>query len=403
LGLNVENIAEQFTAYDLLEVKADDDEIDYEKVCEILTQKKPFNTITLNDEISEGEEKVKFEAVVGNPPYNEDTNGDSTGTNPIYHHFINISQKISPINVLITPARFLFNAGKTPKAWNKKMLNDEHFKIAYYKQNPDKVFAGIPITGGVAISYWNKNEKYEPIGTFIPYEELQTIIETVKQKDTFKNITEIIYVHSKFDLEKMYEINPAYKNLIGSEGRDRRVRANAFEVFDFFTEMPTCDEDIRVLGLYENKRTYRYVHPKYLEPCDWVNKYKVFVPESNGASGMLGEESARIISRPAMGSANDGVTQTFIVVGAFDTQAESNNLHKYILTKFSRLLLGSLKATQRNNSSTWANVPLQDFTENSDIDWTKSIAEIDQQLYAKYGLTQEEIDFIETMIKPMGD
>ena len=125
------------------------------------------------------------------------------------------------------------------------------------------------------------------------------------------------------------------------------------------------------------------------------------MPESNGASGMLGDEAARIISRPAMGLPNDGVTQTFIVVGAFDTQVEADNLHKYILSKFCRLLLGSLKATQRNNSSTWANVPLQDFTANSDIDWSKSIPEIDQQLYAKYNLTEEEISFIESMIKPM--
>ena len=179
------------------------------------------------------------------------------------------------------------------------------------------------------------------------------------------------------------------------------MRANAFEVFNFFTETPQKSTDIRVLGLYQNKRTYRYVNEQYLENCEWINKYKVFVPESNGASGMLGDEAARIISRPAMGVPNDGVTQTFIVVGAFDTQVEADNLHKYILSKFCRLLLGSLKATQRNNSSTWANVPLQDFTANSDIDWSKSIPEIDQQLYAKYNLTEEEISFIESMIKPM--
>lgn len=401
LDLNTANIAKEFIATDMLDIKVGD-EIDYDKIKALLTQNKPFETIKLTDTLTEGETKMlKFEAVVGNPPYQEDTSGDSTGTNPIYHYFVDISQKLSSLNVIITPARFLFNAGKTPKAWNKRMLEDKHFKVAFYKQNPEKVFEGIPITGGVAISCWNKNEVYQPIGTFIPYEELQTIIAKVKQAEDFSSITNIIYVHSKFDLEKIYSVNSSYKNLVGSEGRDRRVRANAFEVFNFFTETPQKSTDIRVLGLYQNKRTYRYVNEQYLENCEWINKYKVFVPESNGASGMLGDEAARIISRPAMGVPNDGVTQTFIVVGAFDTQVEADNLHKYILSKFCRLLLGSLKATQRNNSSTWANVPLQDFTANSDIDWSKSIPEIDQQLYAKYNLTEEEISFIESMIKPM--
>ena len=189
--------------------------------------------------------------------------------------------------------------------------------------------------------------------------------------------------------------------MVGSNGRDRRVRANAFDVFDFFKVEPQNANAVRVLGLHETKRTYRYINREFLEECDWVNKYKVFVPESNGASGMLGDEAARIISHPALGLPNDGVTQTFIVVGSFETQEESNNLMKYILSKFCRLLLGSLKATQRNNSSTWLNVPLQDFSDNSDIDWSKSIPEIDKQLYAKYDLNEDEITFIESMIKSM--
>lgn len=92
---------------------------------------------------------------------------------------------------------------------------------------------------------------------------------------------------------------------------------------------------------------------------------------------------------------------TFIVIGAFDTQDEAQNLYKYILSKFARVLLGALKATQRNNSITWAHVPLQNFTSSSDIDWSKSIPEIDQQLYRKYGLDDAEIEFIESHVKEM--
>ena len=156
-----------------------------------------------------------------------------------------------------------------------------------------------------------------------------------------------------------------------------------------------------MLGLVGTKREYRFVNSDYIEKDSYIHKYKVFVPESNGASGMLGEDSARIISKPALGEANTGVTQTFIAVGELESLMEAEALLKYIKSKFCRVLLGALKVTQRNNSQTWAKVPLQDFTPNSDIDWTKSIPEIDQQLYTKYGLSQDEIDFIEVKVKAM--
>ena len=400
LGLNVQNIVKQIEAIYMFD-KNRNPGLTQERIVKIISQNKSFDQIKLTDTPQEGEEKVKFEAVIGNPPYNEDSQGDSTGSNPIYNYFIDIAQLLSCINVFITPARFLFNAGKTPKAWNKKMLEDSHLSIAYYRQNPEDVFSGIPITGGVAISYWNKNISQEAIRTFIPYDDLRSIISKIKAIDKFRGLNKIIYIHSKFDLQNVYNIAPQVKSVIGNDGKDKRVRANAFEKIPLFTETSTSLEDVRVLGLYNDKRTYRYINKKFLIYEDWIDKYKVFVPESNGASGMLGEEAARIISKPVIGYPNEGTTQTFIVIGSFDSESEAKNLLKYIKTKFCRVLLGSLKATQRNNSPTWANVPLQDFTEHSDIDWSKSIAEIDQQLYRKYNLSDDEIAFIEKMIKPM--
>lgn len=97
-----------------------------------------------------------------------------------------------------------------------------------------------------------------------------------------------------------------------------------------------------------------------------------------------------------------GYTETFVTFGDFDTREQAANSLKYIKTKFSRAMLSSRKVTQGNkNSKVWANVPLQDFTENSDIDWSKSIPEIDQQLYKKYGLNEEEIAFIEEKVQEM--
>lgn len=120
------------------------------------------------------------------------------------------------------------------------------------------------------------------------------------------------------------------------------------------------------------------------------------LPKSNG-SGAIGE----VLSTPLIGEPLIGYTQTFISIGAFTNVYEAQNAFKYIKGKFSRAMLGILKITQDNNKETWRMVPIQDFTTTSDIDWSKSIAEIDRQLYAKYGLDENEINFIETKVKEM--
>ena len=116
---------------------------------------------------------------------------------------------------------------------------------------------------------------------------------------------------------------------------------------------------------------------------------------------MLGEKPARLISKPEIGEPFDIATDTFIVVGPVEAENEAQALLKYIKGKFARVLLGALKVTQINSRDTWDKVPLQDFTSDSDIDWSKSVHEIDLQLYKKYGLDDKEIDFIETHVKEM--
>ena len=125
-------------------------------------------------------------------------------------------------------------------------------------------------------------------------------------------------------------------------------------------------------------------------------KWKVVVPAANG-TGVFGE----VFSSPIVLEPNVGYTQTFIGIGSFNKEIEAQNALKYIKSKFCRTMLGILKITQTNNRETWEYVPLQDFTPNSDIDWSKPIADIDQQLYKKYGLTPDEIKFIETHVKEM--
>lgn len=148
--------------------------------------------------------------------------------------------------------------------------------------------------------------------------------------------------------------------------------------------------------MIKSKRLYRYIKRKYLEDTLNLGKYKVLMPAANG-SGALGE----VLSTPLIGEPLIGGTETFISIGAFETLYEAEALLKYVKTKFARALLGVLKITQHVTPEKWKYVPLQDFTEGSDIDWSKSIHEIDLQLYRKYGLDEKEIEFIESHVKEM--
>ena len=189
---------------------------------------------------------------------------------------------------------------------------------------------------------------------------------------------------------------PHYQALIGSNGREKRLTTSIFDFDEIFYDAKQNDNDLYVLGLVKNVRTYKYIQLKYIEPSDNIMKYKVILPKSNG-TGALGET----LSTPLIGSPLMGYTQSFIGIGAFNNINEAEACLKYIKSKFARVMLGVLKATQDNNRDVWRLVPLQDFTTRSDIDWSKSVAEIDQQLYAKYGLDESEITFIESKIKPM--
>jgi hypothetical protein len=160
-------------------------------------------------------------------------------------------------------------------------------------------------------------------------------------------------------------------------------------------------EDLLIIGLLNSKRVRLFVQRRYIEATTNLNKFKVLIPKSNGASGTLGEEPARIISMPEIGRPSMGFTQSFISIGAFDSEQEAEAAFKYTKSKFARVMLGVMKVTQDNPPEKWKYVPLQDFTPNSDIDWTKTIPEIDQQLYKKYELDDSEIAFIESHIKEL--
>lgn len=342
-------------------------------------------------------ERMKFDAIVGNPPYQVENKGDGNGKDPIYHLFIEASRKISSVGTLIHPARFLFNAGKTPKEWNEKMLNDEHFKVVDYWANSCEVFPTVDIKGGVATTFWNEHQNWGKIGTFTVYEELTHIMSKVLN-DSFISFADLVYPRDLYHLtDELYKENPWAEDR-QSKGHKYDVGSNVFDIFpELFTEnCPDKNDYARVLGRSNNGRAIRWVKTKYLKIPDNFYSYKVFIPKANG-SGAIGE----VLSTPVVGQPVVGHTVTFLSVGKFNTYEEAESVMKYIKTKFARTMLGTLKVTQDNPREVWLNVPIQDFTAKSDIDWSKPVSEIDKQLYRKYNLDDSEVAFIESMIKPM--
>ena len=345
-----------------------------------------------------GSKAMKFDFIIGNPPYQDETLGDNKGfAPPIYHLFMDETNKVADHVELIHPARFLFNAGSTPKAWNEKMLKDPHFKVLHYEGDASKLFPNTEIKGGVAITYHDAGKDFGAIELFTPYPELNAIKQKAAPRSDGTSFMSIIYIQNKFDLERLYLDHPEYRSVIGSDGKDKRFRNNIFDKIPAFTETQQNSTDIATIGVIKNKRVWRYISRSFVDvEHENLAKWKVLVARVNG-SGALGE----VLSTPIIIGPNQAYTQTFIGIGAFDTKNNAENCFKYVKSKFCRALLGVLKITQDNNREAWRMIPLQDFTPASDIDWSKSIPEIDQQLYAKYGLDAEEIDFIETHVKPM--
>lgn len=341
----------------------------------------------------------KFDVVIGNPPYQEEAQGGGTRDTPVYHQFMDAAYEVGNKVVLITPARFLFNAGFTPKAWNERMLADPHLTVPHYVPNSDQLFPGTDIKGGIAVTYRDAEHDGEAIGTFTSYPELNTILHKVLEAGGAS--LEAIGITSSRSYrytDKLYEDHPEARAL-RPEGNAALVNTNAFEQFAFLYHEDKPDDRgayVPVLGLIKNKRTSRWIRSDYLTGPDSYGKFKVVLAKANG-SGKLGE----VLSNPLVVEPQVAVTQSFITIGAFDDEATADACLKYVKTKFARSMLGVLKITQDNPAKVWKYVPLQDFTSASDIDWSKSIPQIDQQLYAKYGLGDDEIAFIEANVKPM--
>lgn len=338
----------------------------------------------LLQKFNRGKGTMKFTAVVGNPPYQNNT--ETNFAKPVYHLFIEAAKSLEPDYVcLIHPARFLFNAGATPKDWNKQMLNDPHLSVPYYEPNSQKIFPGVEIKGGVSITLWDKKNASAGLGgAFIAQEEISSVLEKIGIGG-FDAI-----VGARGETKLTLSLDKKYPN-------DLRIAPNYFDRFPkVFIKKQDAKNKVRILGLVKgNKRTERYVNESIISDPK-LRKWKVLIPKSSG-TGAMGET----ISTPITAGPLTGCTYSFLQIGSFDSESQTNNCMKYIKSKFCRAMLGTLKVTQDNPKKVWKNVPLQDFTSESDIDWSQTIPEIDQQLYKKYDLDKKEIEFIETHVKAM--
>ena len=382
LGLPVKNVIEDYNSYDLLNSKKK------EKI--------------MNELISLG-----TDIIIGNPPYQDDAVGEQkTYNGPIYNHYLDCAYIISDVVEMIHPARFLSNAGSTPKAWNKKMLEDKHLMIASFHQNAKELFDDLQLTGGIVVTYRDNKKNFSPINVFMPYSELESMCNKVTSYRIFKSMSDIVVSRTAYRFTELMHIeHPEAMDLL-SNGHPYDVSTNIFERLPhiFSDVKPSNDKEyISVLGRYKNKRTVKYIKRNYIRPVVNLDNYKVFLSKADGAAGQIGNPiPARIIGTPEIGVPGMGNTESFISIGKCKDEYEVNALFKYISTKFVRALLGALKTTQDITPEKWKFVPQQDFSEESDIDWSLSVEDIDALLYKKYNLSDEEIRFINEKVQAMG-
>ena len=389
------------TANDLFDLCGDrshGDSAESKKMCRLYNwrgkRQLDFSTINAGSRI------MKFDFVIGNPPYQDEPNGDNKNfAPPIYHLFLDSAYAIADVVEMIHPARFLFNAGSTPKAWNHKMLNDEHFQILHYEPKSSEIFSNTDIKGGIAISYHNIKKRFEPIETFTSFPEINSVLKKVSHREDFQSLSDIVSSRTTYRLTD--DVHKDYPNAISklSKGHAYDMASNIFQRLPeiFHDQKPNDGKSyLKLFGRQNNIRLYKWIQKNYVQENEITYKYKVMVPQANG-SGALGE----VISTPLIGEPLIGFTESFISIGKVETSNEAEAILKYIKSKFARAMLGILKVTQANTSDKWKYVPLQDFTLQSDIDWSQSVAEIDRQLYEKYCLADNEIEFIETHVKEM--
>lgn len=342
-------------------------------------------------------DNMKFNAIVGNPPYQVMNDGAGASASPVYNFFVDISKRIAPDHIsLIIPARW-FAGGRGVDEFRKTMLSDKQLSLIHDFFNAKDCFSNVDIKGGIMYFRWDKGYcgdchivSHMQNGTisiadrplimagmdsFIRYNEAVSIIEKVKNK-TSATFDSIVSSRDPF-------------------GLDVRAAGTYIQVKPKFTLSKNNETDVAYYYFGWRKDGVGYLSiDKVNTGHMFIESPKLFIPCAWG-SGRIEEDRLK----PFIPEHRSVCFETYLMVGPFNTWDEVANAEKYINTKFFHFLVSPLKISQHATQSVYRLVPLQDFTASSDIDWSQTVIDIDQQLYSKYGLNKNEISFIESMIK----
>lgn len=362
LGIPVENIYADFTSYDLIGEN--------------------------NNEIIKQLTDMKFDTIIGNPPYQEEDGGAGASAKPIYNQFVNVSKEVgSTYLCIIMPSRWMAS-GKGLDEFRNAMLNDKQIAELHDFMHPEDVFPNTNNRGGVCYfmrnaNYDNTEHKVKVVTHYENYSHSTHRALRTDNLDIFVRDSQAIGILDKIFYEGGVD---TINNYISA--------AKAFGFRTFFIEDErfnnSADNLHDAIKCYGRAGKVGYVEREEVQShSEWIDKWKVYVPESNNIGTELNDDNQNSF----VGAPGTICTETYLVVGAeLDlTQEEASNLSNYLRTRFARFLLSLAKISQHGTSKTYRFIPLQDFSKS----WT------DAELYAKYGLTAEEIDFIESKIKPM--
>lgn len=332
-------------------------------------------------------DNMNFNAIVGNPPYQVMDDGAGVSACPVYNLFVDISKLIKPLYLsMIMPARW-YAGGKGLDDFRARMLNDKQLRVIHDYLVPQDCFPTVQIKGGICYFLWENGKPglCYVVNHFFNSTDFAVRPLLENGLETFIRFNNAISIIHKVQSLK----EPSIKSQISAR--------RPFGLDTLFRGKPKKDEQNSIL-VYQNKGIGFASHAEIVKNTEYIRGYKVFVLRAGSGSDNFPHP---VISTPFLGEYGSVCTETYMFLGKYEDRTQADSLVKYAKTKFFRFLALQLKSTQDTPAFIYQLVPLQDFTENSDIDWSRSIAEIDRQLYTKYALTEDEIAFIESMIKPM--
>lgn len=345
--------------------------------------------------------KMKFNVIVGNPPYQQSDGGAHASAKPIYNLFVDVAKKLSPSNIaMIMPTRW-FAGGRGLNEFRDQMLNDTHISELHDFLKPELIFQNINLRGGICYFLWDKGyDNTKGLTKVFTYKD--DLLPKMNSRSLKTEDSDILIRHS-IAIEM---INKIYSHSEFESFENHISSLRPFGFRGYFSKDEKFRESNKGLKepviCYGKGKKIGYIERNEItKNTEWIDKFKVYTPRANNIGTELNDDNLNTF----VGSPKTICTESYIVVGVDLklNKKSATNLCKYFTTKFVRFQHSVGKASQDATSKTYKFIPVQNFTSNSDIDWSKSSEEIDRYLYAKYKLTKEEIEFIESMIKPMAE